>query len=107
MSSWLVSLRWIEGSAVWRRQYLEEHRLHASRLGNGLLSAGPCRPVREPRPEKIQQGGNLAIVHAVGKARHDGTAFALHRPNPRQHGVGRIARIWAADGGRQTKIDPA
>ncbi len=61
----------------------------------------------EARPEIIQELRDLRIADAVGKARHDRTAFAFDRPHARQHDVGEVARIRPADRRTETEIDPA
>src|SRR6266446_10960713 len=105
MSSWLVSLSWIDGSAVRLWRCLEKHGLRASCVRNGLFDAGPCRLVAEPRAQVVQHRCNLVVVHAVSEARHDQAAFSLHRANARQDEVGEVARIWASDSGAKAKID--
>src|SRR5258706_13099819 len=99
MSSWLVSLSWIDGSAVRLWRCLEKHGLHAPCVRNGLFDAGPCRSAAEPRAQVIQQRCNLVVVHAVSEAGHDRAAFSLHGANAREHDVGEVPRIGASDGG--------
>src|SRR5712671_6772686 len=107
MSSWLVSLRWIEGSTVRLWRYLEKYGLHAPCVRNGLLDAGPCRLVAEPRAQVVQHRCNLVVVHAVSEIRHDRAAFSLHGANAREHDVGKVAGIGAGDSGAEAEIDPA
>src|SRR3954454_8071073 len=107
MSSWLLSLRWVGRRGTALRRGLEKERLAAPRLSDGFLELGPCRAAAEPRAQIIHQHGNLRIVHAGGKARHDRAALALHRPHARQDGVGEVARIGTADPGGEAKVDAA
>src|SRR6266446_9318557 len=107
MSSSLVSLCWIDGSAVriWRGP--QKHSLCAPRLRNGPFDAGPCRSAAEPRAQVIQHCGNLVVVHAGSEARHDRAAFSLYGANAREHDIGEVAWIGANDGGAKAQIDPA
>ena len=79
VSSWLVSLRWIGRGITWSRRCLEKYSLRTSGVLDRLFNAGPCRLVAEARAQIIQNGCNLIVGHAVRKARHDRTAFALER----------------------------
>src|SRR5947209_12677897 len=107
MSSSLVSLCWIDGSAVriWRAP--QKHSLCAPRLRNGLCNVGPSRLVAEARAQMVQQGCNLVVVHAGSEARHDRAAFSVYGANAGQYDVGEIARIGASDSGAKAEIDPA
>src|SRR5471032_2495838 len=107
MSSWLVSLGWLGRSVAWLRRSLDIGGLCAACIRDGLFDAAPCRLMAKARSQILQQRRNLLIIHAGGKPRHDRTALALDRANPRKHSVGGIARIRAADGGGERQIDPA
>src|SRR5450631_3118481 len=101
MKSWLVSLRWFGGSILGSRRCLEQYGLPLARVHDGFFNAGPWRLVAEAGTQMVEQGRNLAVVHAVGKTRHDRAAFALDRANPRQHDIGGVARIGTGDSGRE------
>src|SRR5260221_11944115 len=107
MSSWLVSLRWIGGRMTCTGRCVESCRLGPPGVRDGFFNVAPCRLTAEARPEIIQELRDLRIAHAVGKARHDRTAFALERPHARQHDVGEVARIRPADRRTETEINPA
>ena len=90
------------------RRCLEKYGLGAARVLDGLFDAGPCRLVAEARAQIVQQRRNLRVAHAGGKARHDRAALALDGPDARQHDVGGIARIGAAEiAVREREIDAA
>src|ERR1041385_578113 len=107
MSSWPVSLRWIDGGTIRLRRGVEKYGLRAPGVGDDFFKAGPCRLVAEAGAQIIQQCCDLRIVHAGGKSRHDRAAFALQRSQPGQYRVDDISRIRVADAGGEAEIDSA
>src|SRR5437868_1152256 len=107
MSSWPVSLRWIDGRMIRLRRGVEKYGLRAPGVGDDFFKAGPGRLVAEAGAKIVQQCRDLRIVHARGKSRHDRTAFALHWSQPGQYRVDDISRIRIADPGGETEIDSA
>src|ERR1044072_8531427 len=107
MSSWLVSLRLV-GPCVGRaRRGLKKGRLGASWFRDRALKVAPGRLTAEAQSQISEQGRNLAIVHAGGKARHDRTALALDGSHAREHDVGEVARIAGTDRGAEAEMDAA
>src|SRR3954469_9281238 len=107
MSSWLVSLRCLDGRIMRAGRGLEKYGLGTPCVLNRSCKLGPRMLIAEARAQIIQECRDLAVLHAGGKTRHDRTALALYWPHACQHDVGGVARVRRADRSGETEIDPA
>src|SRR3954453_16340755 len=105
MSSWLVSLGCIDGAALGRGRWLQEYSLRSPGVADDLCCVGPGRRVAETAAQIIEQGRDLAVAHAVGKAGHDRAALGGGGTNAGQYYVGGVARVGAGEGGRERQVD--